>query len=212
MTSRSLKTLFCSLSLRIRYRGVILDKNIINFLFEAGQLKRVKRSGWWLINIPNPESVAEHSHRAAVVGYVLAKLEGADAEKVSMMCIFNDLHETRINDLHKVGHRYLDFKSAETKAHKEQTDSLGDMGTEIFSLHKEFQSQRTKESVVARDADLLENALQAKEYIESGYKDAQDWIDNIRTIIKTGYGLKILDLIEKTSSNDWWKSLKKIER
>jgi putative hydrolase of HD superfamily len=128
------------------------------------------------------------------------------------MCIFNDLHEARINDLHKVGQRYIDFRSAETKAHKEQTDSLGDIGKEIFNLHREFQNQKTKEAVVARDADLLENALQAKEYIESGYKDAQDWINNIKTIIKTDSGLKMWDIIDKTSSNDWWKGLKKIER
>ena len=61
-------------------------------------------------------------------------------------------------------------------------------------------------------ADLLENAFQAKEYIEIGYKDAQNWIDNIRTILKTGSAKKLLDEIEKTSSNEWWKNLKKIDR
>lgn len=183
--------------------------NLVNFFFELGQLKRVKRSGWWLLGINNPESVAEHSFRAAAIGYFLAKLEKADENKITLMCLFNDLHETRINDLHKVGHKYINFKQAETKVHKEQTKKLD---KNIFSLHLEFQEQKTKESIIARDADLLENALQAKEYIDQGYKNAQNWIENIKKIIKTNSAKSILKSIEITSSNNWWNDLKKIER
>jgi len=190
-------------------------KEYADFLFETGQLKRVKRSGWWLINIDNPETVAEHSHRAAVIGYILAQMEKTEdiiSERVVLMCLFNDLHEARINDLHKVGHRYIDFKEAETKAHREQTMLLGETGRRIFSLHEEFQEQKTKESIIARDADLLECAVQAKEYMDIGYKDAQNWIDNVRAVLKTKNAKELLSVIEKTSSNDWWKGLKKITR
>lgn len=185
---------------------------LTNFLFELGALKHVKRSGWWLINVKDPENVAEHSFRAGVIGYVLAHLEKADVNKVTMMSLFNDLHEARLNDLHKVGHRYIDFRKAETAAHQEQAGELGKIGKEMFSLHQEFQERKTKEAIVARDADLLENAFQAKEYIEIGYKDAQNWIDNIKKVIKTESAKKLLKEIEKTSCNDWWRNLKKIER
>ncbi len=186
-------------------------KKLVNFLYETGQLKRVKRSGWWLINITDPENVAEHSHRAAVIGYFLARMENADVYKVILMCLFNDIHETRLNDLHKVGHRYIDFKEAEGKAHTEQFQGLDDYGKELLTLMTEFQKRATKESIVARDADLLENALQAKEYIKIGYADAQNWIDNIWKVIKTDSGKKLLKEIEATGPNDWWKNLKKID-
>lgn len=189
-----------------------MDKKITDFLFEVGQLKRVKRSGWWAINIKDPESVADHCMRAGVIGYILAKLENANQEKVALMCLFNDLHEARLNDLHKIGHRYIDFRTAETKANKEQTESLGEIGKDIFSLHEEFKNQKTKESIVARDADLLENAYQAKEYIDCGYKDAQDWLKNIRKNLRTKSAIEMLDDLEKTSSNQWWQGLKKTER
>lgn len=185
---------------------------ITDFLYETGQLKRVKRSGWWLIGIDDPESVAEHSHRAAIIGYFLAKMEKVDINKVVLMCLFNDMHESRLNDLHKVGQRYINFREAETKAHKEQTQELGDAGKEIFSLHEEFQAQKTKEALVARDADLLENALQAKEYMKIGYADAQNWIDNIWKVVRTESGKNLLCWIEKNDPNDWWKGLKRIER
>ena len=55
--------------------------NIAKYLYEVGQLKRVKRSGWWMAGIADPESVAEHSFRTALLGYILASLEGADPTK-----------------------------------------------------------------------------------------------------------------------------------
>ena len=96
-------------------------KDITNFIFEMGTLKNVKRSGWWTINVKDPENVAEHSFRSGLLGYFLAKLEKVDVHKVTLMSLFNDLHEARLNDLHKVGHRYIDFRAAETAARKEQT-------------------------------------------------------------------------------------------
>jgi putative hydrolases of HD superfamily len=187
-------------------------KKLTEFLYETGQLKRVKRSGWWTINIKNPESVAEHSYRAAVIGYFLAQLEKVNVHKVMLMCLFNDIHESRLNDLHKVGHRYIDFKEAENKAHAEQCAGLGNAGDELLSLLTDFQQRESPEAQVARDADLLENALQAREYIKIGYADAQDWLDNINKIIHTESGKKLLKEIETIDPNSWWKGLKKIER
>lgn len=193
------------------------DKNKINeivkYLFETGQLKRVKRSGWWLIGIDNPENVAEHSFRSAIIGYFIGKLEGLDAEKVAMMALFNDMHESRVNDLHKVGQRYVDFKKAEKIAFEEQVSKLpGEIRKEIIDNFNQLQNDLSKEGIAARDADLIENAVQAKEYIDIGYKEAQDWLNNIRKVIKTKTSKAMLDIIEKTDSNSWWKGLKKITR
>ena len=85
-------------------------------------------------------------------------------------------------------------------------------GKDIFSLHEEFQLQKSKESIVARDADLLECAYQAKEYIDCGFKDANDWLINIRKHLITKSAIELLDDLEKTSSNEWWSGLKKTDR
>ena len=52
------------------------SKEILKFFFEMGQLSRVKREGWRLLGMETPESIADHSLRAAQIGWVLAKLEG----------------------------------------------------------------------------------------------------------------------------------------
>src|ERR1700691_2225577 len=92
----------------------------LNFFAEAGLLKRVKRSGWWVAGIENPETVAEHCFRCAVIGYYIAHCEGVDPFRVVTMTLFNDIHEARINDLHKMGHYYIDFREAEKKAFDDQ--------------------------------------------------------------------------------------------
>ena len=90
--------------------------------------------------------------------------------------------------------------------------NLNEIGKEIFELNEEVQELKTKEADVAKDADLVEAAVQAKEYIDIGYTEAQNWIDNVKKIVKTLGAKKLVALIETTSSNDWWKGLKKIDR
>lgn len=174
----------------------------------------MKRSGWWIVNVKEPESVADHCFRAGVIAYVLARMEKLNEERsryVAFMTLCNDLHETRLNDLHKVGHRYIDFRAAETVAHKEQTEGLGAIGKEIFSLHEELKGQKTKESIVARDADLLECFAQAREYQVIGH-NTEDWMTNIHKLLVTASAKKLAKELETIDPNDWWKGLKKSER
>ena len=86
--------------------GKQAEKEIAKFLYETGQLKRVKRSGWWVAGVENPETVAEHSFRTVVIAYVLAHLEGVDLEKVVTMALFHDMAEARTNDAHRIVRRY----------------------------------------------------------------------------------------------------------
>ena len=62
-------------------------EGLTNFLYEMGLLKRYKRTGWMIAGIDNPESIAEHSFRTAIIGYLLAVMEGADPAKTAAMCV-----------------------------------------------------------------------------------------------------------------------------
>src|SRR3989338_8703652 len=132
----------------------------LNLFAEAGLLKKIKRSGWWVAGVKDPESVAEHSFRCAVMGYYLAHLEGVDPFKVLVMTLFNDIHEARINDLNKMGHYYIYFKEAEAKVFRDQIRGLDDcVRGEMELLRREYEGQKTRASLVARDADILECLL-----------------------------------------------------
>ncbi|MBU0468456.1 MAG: HD domain-containing protein, partial [Candidatus Omnitrophica bacterium] len=133
------------------------DLSAINLFAEAGLLKKIKRSGWWVAGIKDPESVADHSFRCAIIAYYMAHLENVDPYKTLTMALFNDIHESRINDLHKMGHYYIDFKEAEKKVFKDQVKDLDPrVKKEMETFRNEYDEQITKESIVARDADILE--------------------------------------------------------
>ncbi|MFA5059156.1 MAG: HD domain-containing protein [Candidatus Omnitrophota bacterium] len=185
----------------------------VNFFAEAGLLKKVKRSGWWVAGIKDPESVAEHCFRCAVMGYYLAHLEGADPFRVTLMTLFNDIHEARINDLHKMGHYYIDFKSAEKKVFREQIEFLNKKAkNQMQEIRDEYDKQSTKESLVARDADILECLLQAKEYYDNGYKGAKNFFKKAPDFLKTKSARKLWRTIKTWDSSSWWKGITKFER
>jgi len=185
----------------------------INFFAEAGLLKKIKRSGWWVAGIKDPESVAEHSFRCAIMGYYLAHLEGVDPYKVMTMALFNDIHEARINDLHKMGHYYIDFREAEKKVFKDQVQDL-DRGvkTELSEFRKDYEDQQSKESVVARDADILECLIQAKEYSDNGYTKAKKFFKKAPDHLKTKSARKLWSQIKTWDSGEWWENVVKFER
>jgi putative hydrolase of HD superfamily len=181
-------------------------------MFEAGMLKRVKRSGWWAEKVENPESVAEHSFRTAVVAFILARMEGlgeADANRLCTAGVFHDMHEARIGDMHKITARYIQVeRELEKKVEREQVEgmppAIRDSIIGALALSE-------KERAILKDADYLECAFQAKEYLDIGYKGAQTWIDNIGERLRTKSAKRLHAKMKGMDSNSWWKGLKKLD-
>jgi len=190
-------------------------KEIIKLFFELGQLRRVHHSGFKLTGIENPDSVAEHTLRVAQIGYVLAKMENADENKVTKICLFHELGETRVGDANRVELRYRSYfylKKSELEAYKDQVKILPEkIKKDLTFLMEEFDERKTLEARCAKDADYLEQALTAKEYIDIGYKGCKDWIKNVKKALKTGTAKKFLKVIEKTDRNEWWGKLKELK-
>ncbi|MBL7198427.1 MAG: HD domain-containing protein [Candidatus Omnitrophica bacterium] len=189
------------------------DKKILDFIAEAGLLKRIRRSGWWVLGIKDGETVAEHSFRCAVIGYMISKMERVFPYKVLMMTIFGDIHEARINDLHKMAQRYVDFQKAEHKAFAEQVKHLPkSTKVEMVRLHKEYRMQKTKESIIARDADILECLIQAKEYKEHGFRQAAKFMKRAPAHLKTKSARQLWRLAKAMRLNEWWQKLSEFRR
>ena len=185
----------------------------LNFFAEAGLLKRVKRSGWWVAGIENPESVAEHCFRCAVIAFYLAHREGVDPYKAVTMALFNDIHEARINDLHKMGHYYIDFRNAEKKVFADQISKLdAKIMRELDDLRREYDTQTSKASIVTRDADILECLLQAKEYVDNGYPVAKTFFKKAPDHLRTATAREMWQQALKWDSHAWWQNVVKFER
>ncbi len=131
-------------------------KALINFLFEVGMLKKTPRTGYQFLG-SGQESVAEHSFRTAIIGYMLSLREpGADSQKATLMCLFHDLHEARTGDHNYVNKRYV--RVDEERAVKDLAQGLPS-GDQIVSLTREFNAGESLEARISKDADQLDLIL-----------------------------------------------------
>ena len=185
--------------------------NFSRFFYELGMLQRVQREGWKLLGLTHPESVAEHSLRSAQIAYVLAILEDHPSpETVCSMLVFHDIGECRIGDVQKVANRYI--QSDERRAVSDQLEPLNDIGTLIFRLWDEIESQDSKKGIIAKDADLLELALTACEYKKQGFTAADDWLEKTRKRLNTSSAKKLLESFIETDPISWWDGLKQLKK
>ncbi len=190
--------------------GYMQSQEILKFFFEMGQLSRVKREGWRLLGIEHPESIADHTLRAAQIGWVLAKLEGYEnPHEVAAILMFHDIGEARIGDIHKMANRYIN--ADETRAVEEQTSRLGDMGAQVLGLWHQIEERSSTAGIIAKDADLLELAVRAREYIAQGFSDAEEWFQAAAQRIQTKSAKALMAELPNISPTAWWHGLKKID-
>lgn len=176
-------------------------KPIVNLLFETGMLKKTPRSGFQFLG-SGRESVAEHILSTIFIAYTLCKLEKDVEElKVLRICLMHDLPEARTGDMNYVNKKYVTVN--EEKAVREMTDSLF-FGDEIKSAIMEFNEMKTKESIIAHDADQLSLILQLKEHGDLGNKYSSEWIEFARKRLVTESAKSMAEMIINTDSTEWW--------
>ncbi len=176
-------------------------KNIANFLFEAGMLKRTPRTGFQFLG-SGAESVAEHIFRTSYIGYVLGKLAGnVDTDRIIKMCLFHDLPEARTGDQNYVNKKYVEVN--ERKAIDDMSEPLP-FGGEIKKLIQEFNEGASAESLLARDADQLEFILALKEYKDLGNTYAEEWLEFSLKRLQTETAKGLAAIILETDSSLWW--------
>ena len=130
------------------------------------------------------------------------------------MLVWHDIAETRIGDHHKVAARYLsNKKEAEKQVMQDQFAGLP-FADDMLSMFHEYEERSSVEGKIAKDADYLEQAFQAKVYVETGYTEAADWIKNVGAALQTESAKQLWQEMTETSFVDWWKQggLKKLEK
>jgi len=176
-------------------------KDLINFLFEVGMLKKTPRTGYQFLG-SGKESVAEHSFRMTLIGYLLSLQEPkADAMKTTLMCLFHDLHEARTGDHNYVNKRYVQID--EDKAVQDLAKGLP-IRDEIVSLTREFTEGKSLEACISRDADQLDLILSLKEEQDLGNAYAREWLRYAVKRLQTESARKMAQEILQTDSTEWW--------
>lgn len=175
-----------------------IDK-ITNFLFEVASLRRLTRSHRQLISEVS-DNISDHSFRAAVIAMILADLEGCDKNKALKMALFHDLLEARTGDANYLNKQYLDLH--EEEARKDQMEGLP-IADEILEILEEYEKRETKESIVAKDADLLDQMVLQQEYFYKDKENGEQWQDHTQKTLKTESAKKIAEKIRESNPFEW---------
>lgn len=175
-------------------------KRLADLLFEVGMLRKLPRSGYHFLG-SGKESVAEHSFRTTVIGYILAQLMDADWSKVAAMCLFHDLHEARTGDFNSVNKLYN-----RTTAEKALEDALKGTGLtdSIQKIQQELDEAASPEAALSQDADQLDFILSLKEEQDLGNPYAEKWLEYALQRLRTETGKRLAATILHTESDAWW--------
>ncbi|MEV0437815.1 HD domain-containing protein [Streptomyces spectabilis] len=180
-------------------------KGTTGFLLEMGMLKRAKRTGWWIAGVKDPETIAEHSFRVALIASVLAMMEGADPGKAALLGLWHDTQETRVGDIPHIGRRYLDAASNEKVTADQVSAAHPSVKAGAQRIVDEYENGDSLEVVCAHDADKLECLIQAVEYREQGCSNVQGWIDSSMNKLKTASAQQLAEAALTMTSVEWQK-------
>jgi putative hydrolases of HD superfamily len=180
-------------------------EGMIGYLYELGLLKRLPRAGWLVAGIDQPESVAEHSFRTAIIGYLLAGIEGADPARTALLCLFHDTQESRIGDVPLVGKRYVVTAPNPQVTADQVAGFPEEIGEAVRALVDGYERQDSAEARLARDADKLECLIQAREYQAQGH-DVQPWVESAAAALRSETARRFADAFRHARPDQWWKS------
>jgi putative hydrolases of HD superfamily len=182
------------------------NERLADFFFEVGTMRRIQRMHRQTLLVEDSsDTIASHSYRVTLIGWHLAKLAGADPYKVVMMCLTHDLGEIRSNDHNWVHKRYVKIYEQEITK-----DQLGKLPfTDLFDFAQEYEGRTSLESIIAKDADILDQILLLREYEWQGSAEAKIWLSDAHHLnsLKTEAAKTLGATLIERSPSEWWKEL-----
>ncbi|MBU3895744.1 HD domain-containing protein [Patescibacteria group bacterium] len=199
-------------------------ENLLHFFNEVGKLKDMPRRGWVLRGVKNPETIAEHSFRAALMAWILGSKKKLDMERLLKIALVHDLCEIYAGDatpydsllpknkkdLKKLMSTWPRFTKKEKqriaeKKHKKEKAGLEKLTInlapklryELINLWMDYEQGLTPEGRFFKQADRLENFLQAIEYSQNKEVDEKPWWMQAREMIDDPVLLELIEQISK---------------
>jgi putative hydrolase of HD superfamily len=159
----------------IKMHDISQSMDVNSLMREAGKLKKLKRTGWVESRVPDPESVADHSYRVALLAMAISDKQDLDTLKTVRMALLHDLAESTVGDL-TPRQKQGPHEKLESDAMMKILASLPEKVSQLYSqTWKEYQQNETPEARLVHNADKIEMLTQAKEYESKGSKLDQFW-------------------------------------
>ncbi|KAK7576235.1 hypothetical protein V9T40_012521 [Parthenolecanium corni] len=142
-----------------------VPKRNLEFLELVGQLKHLKRKGWVLEKVPDPESIASHMYRMAIMSFLIEPSCGIDRLRCMELAVIHDLAECIVGDITPHCGISADEKRKKEQAAMEQiTRLMPTNGLYMRQLFDEYENQTSSEAKLVKEFDRLDMIIQAFEY------------------------------------------------
>ncbi|KFD54303.1 hypothetical protein M514_04845, partial [Trichuris suis] len=140
---------------------------VLTFCELLARLKHLPRTGWVHNDVTNPETVAGHMYRMAMLMFCVdTKQEGVNFDHCVKMALVHDLAESIIGDITPACNVSREEKLRCERAAMASICELlpANMADQVVQLFEEFELGTTKEAMLVRDLDKFDMLEQAMEY------------------------------------------------
>lgn len=202
-------------------------KNSLNFLIEINKLKEQPRTGWVLMKVKNPETIAEHIFRTAFATWMLCQKKKLNVKRALKITLAHDLCEVYAGDMTPFFY-YIDLpKNGEpeekalmkwvrlSKKEKERRGKIKfdkekqslsrllknlppELKDDIFSSWIDYEKGISREGKFVRQLDRIEMLLQSIEYFGTDEKiGGSSWWEGTEERVEDPLLLNFLKVIQK---------------
>lgn len=202
-------------------------KNILDFLIEVGKLKKMPRTGFVWLGIKNPETIAQHAFRVAIMNWILGRKikPKLNLENVIKISLVHDLCEVYAGDmtpywglLPKDKRKRIEMlkrwirlpknikiKRDREKFRKEKESLLKLIENlkpkpkkEIMNCWLEYERLSSKDGRFVKQGDKIETLLQALEYWgPKPNSPVLGWWEEVEDLVDNPILIEFLKKIEK---------------
>ncbi len=202
-------------------------ENFLKFFIEIGRLKKMPRRGWVIRDIKNPESIAEHTFRVAIMAWFLGEKRNNNfnIEKIIKMALIHDLCEVYAGDttpydailpkdkkkrleLLKTWPRFSEKEKTRMVVEKHKKEKKGldalikdlpsRLKNEVKILWLDYEKGLSKEGRFFKQTDRVESFLQSAEYWKLNKNIPQrPWWVQAKELYDDPVLLEFIDKIDK---------------
>ncbi|XP_048729257.2 5'-deoxynucleotidase HDDC2-like isoform X2 [Ostrea edulis] len=164
-------------------------EKLLKFMGFIGDLKQVRRTGWVLRKVKEPESVADHMYRMAILSFLVEPSSGLNKDRCIKISLVHDLAECIVGNLTPQDDILKSEKRKQEMEAMKHICSLvpEEVGNELYELWEDYEFQRSAEAMFVKDLDKFEMILQAHEYekLSNSPGKLQEFFDSTKGKFKT---------------------------
>ncbi|CAI4222755.1 unnamed protein product [Auanema sp. JU1783] len=156
---------------------------IFELLEVLDSLKHLKRTGWVKMGVPEPETVACHMYRMAVLAMSLEKQIDIDIYRTVRMCLVHDIAEALVGDITPYcGVSEEDKHSMEHEGIKKIASFVPAIGEDWMTLWMEYEKQETFTAKVVKHLDKFDMTSQAHTYEKKYGIDLSQFFETTKNV------------------------------